>query len=493
MFLPLILGGWIVLMAVNKSRAAITAYLIVASIIFYASTSVPFLLLLICLTLTTFIIGRLLLAGAPDITYWAGIAINLGTLGWYKYSGFLAENVNALTGFGLTVPAMMLPIGISFFTFQKIGYLTDIRRGQRSHYGFLDFTLLVWFFPQLMAGPLVRHSELIPQFSTLGRSRLWLNLCIGATLFIVGLSKKVLIADSCGVYADVVFDSATVTHPDLLTAWIGAISYSLQIYFDFSGYSDMAIGLARMFGLRLPLNFASPYQARSIIDFWRRWHITLSRFLRDYLYIPLGGNRSGLLGRYCNLMIVMLVGGLWHGAAWTFVLWGGLHGIYLTVNHLWRNAGIRQLGSGWAWALTFVAVTFAWVPFRAPGLDSALAIWQGMLGYHGVTLPNKLRGLLDWVGAGWLHFGDIREPFLVGDPEHKMQILFVALLIALLAPTPYELLWRLRPALGQMSVRSWPTLLRWRPTIWWALPLVAGLVASMILPGNANRFLYWQF
>ncbi len=250
------------------------------------------------------------------------------------------DNLNAAAGLDLALGTVVLPIGISFFTFQKIAFLVDAYRGRVDRLNFIDFVLFVTFFPQLIAGPIVHHSEVMRQF----RDQTPLStqtVALGVTIFTIGLAKKVLLADTAALFASPLFDAvAAGARPDMLAAWGSALAYTAQLYFDFSGYSDMAIGGGLLFGIRLPVNFASPYKAESIIEFWHRWHITLSRFLREYLYIPLGGNLKGPSRRFVNLLITMLLGGLWHGAGWTFVVWGALHGFYLVVNHLWR--ALRQ-------------------------------------------------------------------------------------------------------------------------------------------------------
>ena len=267
-----------------------------------------------------------------------GITFNLCLLGYFKYAGFFVANVDDFFGAQWAVPNIILPIGISFITFQKIAFLVDAHRGLVRNFTLLNYAFFVTFFPQLIAGPITHHSEIMPQIGLLrdeGTPQRILPLVSAS--FVVGLFKKVVIADSLAVYADAGYSMLQVGDPlDSASAWITVLCYSFQLYYDFSGYSDMAVGLARMFGFRLPVNFYSPYKSASIIDFWRRWHITLSRFLRDYLYIPLGGNRRGPARRYANLVIVMLLGGLWHGANWTFVVWGGVHALMLGVNHAWR-------------------------------------------------------------------------------------------------------------------------------------------------------------
>src|SRR3954464_15652702 len=267
-----------------------------------------------------------------------GVVLNLALLAYFKYTNFIFDSLGALTGTPLPFVNVVLPLGISFFTFQQIAYLVDVMRGAKVERDIISYTLLVSFFPHLVAGPVVHHAEMIPQFKRARSGRSAVLAARGLSIFVAGLFKKVVIADNLAQFVSPVFahlDAGGGVSTEW--AWLSTLAYTLQIYFDFSGYSDMAIGLALMFGIPLPVNFRSPYRATSIIEFWRRWHITLSRFLRDYLYIPLGGNRLGERRRYVNLLVTMLLGGLWHGAAWNFVIWGGLHGIYLCINHLWQR------------------------------------------------------------------------------------------------------------------------------------------------------------
>ncbi|HCF29384.1 MAG TPA: membrane-bound O-acyltransferase family protein, partial [Cyanobacteria bacterium UBA11049] len=338
----------------------------------------------------------------------AAIAVNLALIAYFKYANFFVDNVNYLFHTSIQLSPIVLPLAISFFTFVQITYLVDAYQGETKEDTFLNYCLFVTFFPHLIAGPIVHHKDLMPQFAD--RSIYRFNgkyLAIGLTIFAMGLFKKVIFADSIAVYASQVFAAADRgTTLSIFEAWVGALAYTLQLYFDFSGYSDMAIGAAYLFGIKLPLNFNSPYKSVNIIDFWRRWHITLSNFLRDYLYIPLGGSRKGQVRRHLNLMITMLLGGLWHGAGWTFVLWGGLHGLYLVINHQWRSIR-RSVGndlnqSHWfsrtiACLLTFIAVVISWVLFRAKTLDAAVSVLRSMFGLNGISLPRGLATKLEFL------------------------------------------------------------------------------------------------
>src|SRR6266513_488399 len=329
-----------------------------------------------------------------------GVALNLAVLCYFKYTNFIFDSLNMLTGAPLPFVNIILPLGISFFTFQQIAYLVDVMRGAKVERDIVSYTLFVSFFPHLIAGPLVHHAEMIPQFKRGRTGRSSVLAARGLAMFAAGLFKKVVIADNLAQFVSPVFAhldaGGGVTTP---WAWLATLAYSLQIYFDFSGYSDMAIGLALLFGIRLPVNFRSPYKARSIIDFWRRWHITLSRFLRDYVYIPLGGSHHGLTLQLCSLLVTMLLGGLWHGANWTFVIWGGVHGLLLAINHLWRATALSGVSESLlgapaykalCLAVTFLSVMAAWVLFRSQSLAAADFILSGLIGANGfgATMPD---------------------------------------------------------------------------------------------------------
>jgi len=357
-FLPVVLGGF--LAAGKLGRRAAMVWLLAASLFFYAWWKPVFLLLLLLSMAVNFCAGRLILRPGGRGWLVAGLALNLGLLGLFKYAGL----------FG--VGGIFLPLGISFFTFQQVMYLVDTSRGLLGAVGLLDYACFIAFFPHLISGPIVRPSHILPQFAAL---RPWAGLkerlVPGVELFMLGLAKKLVLADPLS----------------LIEAWVALLAYGLQIYFDFSGYSDMAIGLARLFGIEFPVNFNSPYKAGNISEFWRRWNITLSGFLRDYLYIPLGGNRHGEGRRILNLMITMLLGGLWHGAAWRFLLWGGLHGVYLVLHRWAERVGLR-IPARLGWGLTLLAVLLAWVPFRAEGFSAAMDFYRGLFGGNGIALPE---------------------------------------------------------------------------------------------------------
>lgn len=313
-----------------------------------------------------------------------GVTANLALLGFFKYTDFLLENINLAFDGGISLLHITLPLAISFFTFQQIAYLVDSYRGEVDEHDFLNYAVFVSFFPQLIAGPIVHHKEMMPQFANLRKKVLnYRNISIGLFIFSCGLFKKVMIADTFSVLVGRGFDvSEKLT---LLEAWGTSLSYTFQLYYDFSGYADMAIGAALMFNIHLPKNFNYPYGAENIQDFWRRWHMTLSRFLRDYIYIPLGGNRQGTLRSHGNLIVTFLLGGLWHGAAWTFVFWGFLHGAALLTHRLWKATGIR-MNRILAWAVTFNFINISWVFFRAKEWEDAIKVTRGMLGLDGFAV-----------------------------------------------------------------------------------------------------------
>ncbi|MBC7799391.1 MAG: MBOAT family protein [Gemmatimonadaceae bacterium] len=445
-FLPVVLG----LFYAAPSRAGRQGVLVVASLAFYGYWDVRFVPALVALTLANWAVVRWFAWAGDRRILGLGVALNLAVLGGCKYADFVGEGVADLLGLPFTPFGILLPLGVSFFTFQKISYLIDLRRGDRHVYGLLEFFAFVTFFPQLIAGPLVRHNEIIPQFQADPRGEVaWENLSRGFALFTIGFAKKVGLADTIALVCDPLFARAATTALSAPEAWLAAGSYSLQIYFDFSGYSDMAIGLGLMFGLRLPLNFAAPYRATNIREFWRRWHMTLSRFLRDYLYVPLGGNRGGGFLQARNVVATMLLGGLWHGAAWSFVVWGGLHGLALAVNGAWARAGWRM--PAWlGWVMTLGFVVAAWVVFRAPDAATAINVLGGMAGLQ-----------------GW---GATAVPYRA--------VLAVAVAAALIGPT------------SQDAALSWL-----RPAPWIAVPVGAALVGLLVLSGERapNEFIYFQF
>lgn len=500
LFLPLTLLSFYTLASRGTFRHALFA-LVFASLFFYAWWNPIYLPLLLASIGVNYVLALGLHASRSKLLLILGIALNLGLIGYFKYAGFFVQGLNDLTGTSHTLHNIILPLGISFFTFQQITFLVDTWSGNAKRYSLLDYCQFVTFFPQLIAGPIVHHHEMMPQFQqTTILANVRENLSVGLSIFIIGLFKKVVLADSVAVYATPVFDVAqadlTLTFYE---AWIGSLAYTLQLYFDFSGYSDMAIGLARMFGIRLPLNFNSPYKAGSIIDFWRRWHMTLSRFLRDYLYIPLGGSRHGSARRSINVFLTMLLGGLWHGAGWTFVIWGALHGVYLLINHLWRqwrgvasSAKTHWFRSLPGHVLTLLAVVFAWVIFRAESWGAALSMWQSMLGFNGIAVPASLASALQPLNTisfipEFTSGGLFRNQLF----ELKQAVLWIVGLvaIALFLPNTQQIMHGFKPVLEDLK----PSVVQWKPNLIWLCVLsVIGIYTLLQLTG-VSEFLYFQF
>ena len=428
-------------------------WLALASLFFYGYWNVAYVPLLLASIGWNYIFGKLILRGWHAKVFLAlGIIGNLTLLGYYKYAGFFVETLNDLAGFGYDVPHIILPLGISFFTFTQTAYLVDVYRGdtKNSSGGALDsYVLFVTIFPHLIAGPIINYRDMMPQFCRLRNFVLnYRNLALGIALFTMGLFKKVCLADNLSPWVASVFSHAGSV--GCLEAWSGAIAYTYQLYFDFSGYSEMAIGLGLMFNLHFPTNFNSPYQARSIIDFWRRWHMTLGSWVKNYLYIPMGGNRHGELKKMRNLFIAMLLIGFWHGAGWTFILWGALHGFFLMINHQWRRTGI-VLPKILCWTLTFLCVVICWVFFRAETFAEGSAIVTAM--FSGA--------------AGDWHIAE--------SSSHVVKRLLLLTVILAFAPNPQQLLDKFRPN-----------------KICWCL--VVGLLLWTLLHfSHYSEFLYFQF
>ena len=393
-FFPLTMCGFLLLWRFRPEWRG--AFLALASVLFYIWWDARFVWLLIGSIVFNYLCGCAIVKSqtrkAALRIMQAGIAVDLCALGYFKYATFIANNFDALTGLDFAVGYIVLPIGISFYTFTQIAFLVDAYRGEAKEYNFTNYVLFVSYFPHLIAGPIIHHKSMMPQFESRAIFRPTARgAALGTVFFLIGLIKKVVLADGFALYADAIFNASLKGFaPDFAVSWVGALCYTFQIYFDFSGYCDMAIGLSLFFGVQLPFNFNSPYKARSIVDFWRRWHMTLSAFLREYLYIALGGNRRGPGRRYVNLLLTMLLGGLWHGANWTFVFWGALHGSYLIINHAWRSLSTRLAMPSWgaasvlaSTALTFFSVIIAWVFFRAESFASGTAMLGGMFGLNG--------------------------------------------------------------------------------------------------------------
>lgn len=507
-FLPTTIIGFFAICNTGRKHLAL-AYLVAASMFFYAWWNPIYIILILISIIFNYLMGMEI---GRDTTKFSakrilvlGIFANLLLLGYYKYANFFVENVNLLVNTGLHLDNIILPIGISFFTFTQIAFLIDAYRGEAREYNFFQYCLFVTFYPHLLAGPIVHHRELIPQFSK--KSVYSFNysfMSVGITVFSIGLFKKVCIADTVAAYSTPVFAAvANGSIPTFFEAWVAALAYTFQIYFDFSGYSDMAIGLSYMFGIKLPFNFHSPYKATNIIDFWHSWHMTLSRFLRDYLYIPLGGNRKGKIRRHVNLFITMLLGGLWHGAGWTFVIWGALHGLYLIINHAWRGlksrAGIVSdtLIETWcARILTFFAVVIAWIFFRAQDLGTAMAFLKGMFGFNGVKVPE---GYLHKLGPLGKILSDSGVQFI--EPEFHFGLPAWGLIAALLLivwfiPNTQQILSKYRIGLDvhhKLELSPFWQRFRWTPNLYWAVVIFIVSITAIAMTSNTSEFLYFQF
>lgn len=388
-FLPLAYVGYFLIQRLS-TRLAGKMWLVAMSLYFYSYWNPKYLVLILCSITVNYFVGRglhrtkLRVDKQPrrhKALLIAGISFNLSLLGWFKYADFFLSNVNVLLGSEFPLLHLVLPLAISFFTFQQIAYLVDCYQFETQEYDFTSYCLFVCFFPQLIAGPIVHHREMMPQFQYQASASInWNNTARGVLIFSIGLFKKVVIADSLAIWANQGY--ADPHNLDFYEAWATSLSYTFQLYYDFSGYTDMAIGAALLFNIRLPLNFNSPYKATNIQEFWHRWHMTLSRWLRDYVYIPLGGNREGPVRLYFNLILTFVLGGLWHGAGWTFILWGALHGLALSLHRFWTNSDMR-LPAPAGWLLTFLFVHLALVFFRAEDVSTALSVFNAMLGHSG--------------------------------------------------------------------------------------------------------------
>lgn len=475
-FLPVVWIGYFALAKILHARVALF-WLTLASLFFYSVWNPIYLPLILVSILGNFLFAHILLRSNlyRITTATVGIAANLLLLGYFKYTNFFIDNVNALSHLSFPNPHIVLPLAISFFTFQQIAYLVDCYKDQGKAYSLFDYTLFVTFFPQLIAGPIVHHKEMMPQFTIRPISPNFHNIALGLFVFAVGLVKKTVIADTLAPLANAGF--AATTPLTAVEAWASTLAYTFQIYFDFSGYTDMAIGIALLFNIVLPINFNSPYKATSIQDFWHRWHITLSRFLRDYIYIPLGGSKRGEGAMYRSILIVFLLGGLWHGAAWTFVIWGALHGCALVVNHLWRKTNL-QMSQLMGWIVTMLFVIATWVPFRAESVAGTLSMWKSLLFLNGFSVSDKLIPHLPQWLLPYMQFEGFMPEL---DRFYQIDIVLICLsfiaLIAVVKLAPNSNVWRERFSTNMLYLLA--TLLLF----------MAGLYAT----NGVTEFLYFNF
>ena len=452
------------------------SFLVFASLFFYSWWNIAYLPLILSSMLVNYAIGNSLNKEVVKVSKKSllivGIVFNLSLLGYFKYSDFFIENFNFAFDSNVDLLHLALPLAISFFTFQQIAYLVDSYRQETKEYDFLNYALFVTFFPQLIAGPIVHHKEMMPQFaSKWNLVKNYHNIALGIFIFSIGLFKKVVIADTFAKWANIGFDMSASLN--LIEAWATSLSYTFQLYFDFSGYTDMAIGGALLFNIKLPINFNSPYKATSIQDFWRRWHITLSRFLRDYIYIPLGGNRKGNFKTYNNLMITFILGGLWHGAAWTFVFWGVLHGLALSVHRLWQSLGLR-LWTWLAWFITFNFVNITWVFFRAKEWEDAIKVLKGMFGLSGIVLPEFLLSKLSFLLSYGIEFNGNYLKSIYGSKD-TIVFIFLAFVVTLLFK-------------NSMELRS-----KFQTNLYYGASIIFMLVMSWLHLSSVSTFLYFNF
>ena len=536
LFLPATLAGFFLLG--RTSRVWALGWLVVASLLFYAWWRPLNVLIIAPSILVNFVLARLLLRLRSDpgrartarLVLALGIVFNIAFLGYFKYVNFFSTVMNDVAGTHFFLTQVVLPLGISFITFQKIAFLIDVHARRIESFTLGDYCLFVLFFPQLIAGPIVHYREMMPQFHKASCRFDKENISVGLTLFLMGLFKKVVLADGIAAHVSPIYEAAAAGgDASLFPAWMAAVGFTLQIYFDFSGYTDMALGLARCFGVRLPPNFDSPLKASSIIDFWLRWHMTLTRFLTAYLYNPLvlwltrrrlaagktvlGGRDAGIGGAYFHLLagptlLTMFVSGLWHGAGYVFILWGLLHGLYLAINHAWRMVGprfwpnkasytrsMRPVG----FVLTFLAVVVAMVLFRSPTVTTASELLQGMAGLNGISLPQQIFERLGPLTPLLRPIVSASGTAAGSGAEFTATVMWIVALlaIALAFPNSLQIMSRYEPAIGVKcrpeDLGRWAWILDWRPTLPWAFLMSALAVTSVIKLGGKSEFLYWQF
>ncbi len=486
LFLPATLAAYYAIRRTVGREASLVS-LVILSLVYYAYWKLDYLTILVVSITVNYSLGYLL-TKTKNKTYkkaWVttGVVLNLLSLGYYKYVDFFIGTLNSLTNTDYSTLNILLPLAISFFTFQQIAYLIDCYRNEAKEYSFVHYCLFITFFPQLIAGPIVHHKEMLPQFMDKTKAFFDSNMFWkGLLQFCFGLFKKVIIADTIALYATPVFYAAdhggSIT---IIEAWVAILAYSFQLYFDFSAYSDMAIGIGRMFGIDLPANFNSPYKAKSIEDFWRRWHMTLSRFLRDYLYITFGGNRKGTARRYINMFMTMLLGGLWHGASWNFVVWGALHGVYLIINHAtskvrkvlnWPRSNNR-FSNSISIIITFIAVIEAWVLFRAETFDGAFTIYIASIDFSSFAMDSLLYG---------------NSPYLA-EPLRALAMIFICIIIAFFLPNSQEFIDDVTFKIENNELK----LSNQKAHLLLASFCSALLVISLASMNKVSEFLYFQF
>jgi len=452
-------------------------FLVISSLFFYSWWNIIYLPIILISMFFNYMVANLLndkekkLIFSKKTILIIGIISNISLLGYFKYIDFFIENINFAFHSNIELLHLALPLAISFFTFQQISYLVDSYKGEIVENSFMNYALFVTFFPQLIAGPIVHHKEMMPQFANIrNKVRNNYNIIVGLFIFAIGLFKKVVIADTFATWVNIGFDGDVMLH--LIEAWAVSLSYTFQLYFDFSGYTDMAIGVALLFNIKLPINFNSPYKARNIQDFWQRWHITLSRFLKAYIYIPLGGNRKGNFRTYVNLMATFILGGIWHGAGWTFIFWGFLHGIALIIYRVWSKLGIKLWG--WlAWFITFNFINISWVFFRAENWDSAIRLLNSMFSLNNIVLPSSLEHKLLILKNYGVEFGGFTANLSVG--KELIIYLIVSFIIVLFSKNSMELM-------NSLKLNRW--------TLFIHLIII---FISLSMLNTVSEFLYFNF
>jgi alginate O-acetyltransferase complex protein AlgI len=534
-FLPFALAGFFGLGVV--SRTAALRWIIFVSLVFYALWRPLNVVIIAPSILVNFLVARVLQRLAADekwhrtsqLVLLLGIAFNVAFLGYFKYLDFGITTINDVFGTNMLLAHVILPLGLSFITFQKIAFLVDVQSRRVTSFTFQGYCLFVLFFPQLVAGPIVHYREMIPQFHDAPCRFNREDFTVGLTLLSFGLFKKAVLADHvAAVVTPIYTQAASGAPPSLLLAWGAAVGFTLQVYFDFSGYTDMALGLARFFGIRLPPNFYSPLKASSIIDFWLRWHMTLTRFLTAYIFNPLtlwltrrraARGRPGIVGAKTTfgafayllmfpILLTMLVSGLWHGAGYGFIVWGLIHGLYLTINHAWRLVRPRFWADRTSYerfmrlpglTLTFVSVAAAMVFFRSPTLTSAIHLVKGLVGLNGLALPQ---GIYDHLGllAVWLHRAGVASvsPEIWSGREFGTMVMWIiSLMVIVLAfPNTLQLLARYEPALGIKPPNTAVTggrHIEWNASLAWAIGVSVLLAIGVASIGGYSEFIYWQF
>jgi alginate O-acetyltransferase complex protein AlgI len=530
--LPASLLVFFCLGGLGRHRSAIL-WLTIASLFFYGWWNVWYVPLLLCSILLNFLVGEKLRASGGRFWLVFGVVGNLLVLGYYKYIGFLAEVVSDAAGLNWAIPHVVLPLAISFFTFQQIAYLVDCHAGLVKETSLLNYAAFITFFPHLIAGPITHHKEMIPQFQS---ERIFspqpLSLALGTTIFVVGLFKKVAIADVIAQYANPVFDAAASNQPlTAIDAWIGAFAYTLQLYFDFSGYSDMAIGAGLLFGIRLPQNFASPLRAANIAEFWQRWNMTLTRFITSYIYNPivLAWTRSRTRGKLPLIqlgrttpgafvwllliptMISMTISGIWHGAGYQFLFFGALHGAYIVAYRLWREVKMRiwpnrrtgfPFGRSLAIALTLTCVVASIVLFRSASATAAIHMFSCMFGANGIVVPQGWANLP--VVSALVNVLNLKVGYQMFPYSYPLMLIIPLLILVLAAPNIYELMGDYETALvakqakPRVNANSWRLSsrdFRWRPSLGYSalIGILAFVTLTRIVSNAPSEFIYFRF